>query len=195
MCEQTAKRIPAARLKAVPWTRFREEVEARLESTGEITPPHLGTLRSVRDEPAAALAESRTAGGGTETCLANRTTRRNISSRSRETNLVRRDFFKTKGRPNHHDPASAGDLPKYRRIRGCGGAGPGGKTNKLDKFFDRITSCRVRQVQMGDKVKIGSLPTAQGVKHADHPTGQLRSSGRGGAIRSKIAASVPVSIG
>ena len=47
-----AKRIRAARLKAVPWTRFREEVEARLESTGEITPPHLGTLRSVRDEPA-----------------------------------------------------------------------------------------------------------------------------------------------
>ena len=126
VCEQTAKRIPAARLKAVPWTRFREEVEARLESTGAITAPHLGTLRSVRDEPAAALAESRTAGGGTETCLANRTTHRNISSRSRETNLVRRDFFKTKGRPNHHDPASAGDLPKYRRIRGCGGAGPGG---------------------------------------------------------------------
>jgi hypothetical protein len=53
-----AKRISAARLKAMPWTRFREEVEARLESTGEITPPHLGTLRSVRDEPAAALAES-----------------------------------------------------------------------------------------------------------------------------------------
>ena len=26
MCEQRAKRIPAARLKAVPWTRFREEV-------------------------------------------------------------------------------------------------------------------------------------------------------------------------
>jgi DnaK suppressor protein len=52
VCEQTGKRIPAARLKAVPWTRFREEVEARLESTGEITPPRLGTLRSVRDEPA-----------------------------------------------------------------------------------------------------------------------------------------------
>jgi DnaK suppressor protein len=52
VCEKRAKRIPAARLKAVPWTRFREEVEARLESTGEITPPHLGTLRSVRDEPA-----------------------------------------------------------------------------------------------------------------------------------------------
>ena len=52
VCEQTGKRIPAARLKAVPWTRFREEVQARLESTGEITPRHLGTLRSVRDEPA-----------------------------------------------------------------------------------------------------------------------------------------------
>ena len=32
---QTGKRIPAARLKAVPpWTRFREEVEAQLENTG-----------------------------------------------------------------------------------------------------------------------------------------------------------------
>jgi RNA polymerase-binding transcription factor DksA len=58
VCEQTGKRIPAARLKAVPWTRFREEMEGRLESTGEIKRPHLGTLRSVRDKPAAALAES-----------------------------------------------------------------------------------------------------------------------------------------
>lgn len=58
VCEQTGKRIPAARLKAVPWTCFRKDVEARLESTGEIPRPGLGTLRSVRDEPAAALAES-----------------------------------------------------------------------------------------------------------------------------------------
>lgn len=58
VCGQTGKRIPPARLKAVPWTRFREDVEARLESTGEIPRPGLGTLRSVRDEPAAALAES-----------------------------------------------------------------------------------------------------------------------------------------
>jgi len=58
VCEQTGKRIPATRLKAVPWTRFREDVEARLESTGEIPRPGLGTLRSVRDEPAATLAES-----------------------------------------------------------------------------------------------------------------------------------------
>ncbi len=58
VCERTGKGIPAARLKAVPWTRFREEVQALLESTGEIMPRHLGTLRSVRDEPAAAFAES-----------------------------------------------------------------------------------------------------------------------------------------
>jgi hypothetical protein len=47
--------FPRQRLKAVQWTRFREEVEAR---PVEITPPHLGTLRSVRDGLAAALAES-----------------------------------------------------------------------------------------------------------------------------------------
>ena len=58
VCEQTAKRIPAARLKAVPWTRFLEEVQARLESSGGVTLRHLGTLRSVRDEPAVAFAES-----------------------------------------------------------------------------------------------------------------------------------------
>jgi RNA polymerase-binding transcription factor DksA len=58
LCEQTGKRIPAARLKAVPWTRFRREVEAQLEKTGEIMPPQLGRLRSLRDELASALAES-----------------------------------------------------------------------------------------------------------------------------------------
>jgi RNA polymerase-binding transcription factor DksA len=58
VCEQTGKRIPAARLKAVPWTRFREDVESRLEGAGAIPRPRLGKLRSLRDEPAAALAES-----------------------------------------------------------------------------------------------------------------------------------------
>lgn len=58
VCEQTGKRIPAARLKAVPWTRYHVEVQARLESTGEIMPRHLGALRSMRDEPTAAFAES-----------------------------------------------------------------------------------------------------------------------------------------
>jgi DnaK suppressor protein len=58
VCEQTGKRIPAARLKAVPWTRFREEVEARLEGTGEIPRPRLGKLRSVRGKTNPALAAS-----------------------------------------------------------------------------------------------------------------------------------------
>lgn len=58
VCEQSGKRIPAKRLKAIPWTRFRENVEACLESTGAIPRAHLGTLRSVRDEPAAGLAEN-----------------------------------------------------------------------------------------------------------------------------------------
>jgi hypothetical protein len=58
VCERTGQRIPTARLKAVPWARFREDVQARLESTGEITPRRLGTLRSARDEPAAAFAEN-----------------------------------------------------------------------------------------------------------------------------------------
>ncbi|MCE9611521.1 MAG: TraR/DksA C4-type zinc finger protein [Chthoniobacter sp.] len=38
VCEQTGTRIPAARLKAVPWTRFREEQEARIERTGDTAP-------------------------------------------------------------------------------------------------------------------------------------------------------------
>ena len=58
LCEQTGKRISAPRLKAVPWTRFREEVEAQLESTGEIRRLQLGALRSLRDEVASALAQS-----------------------------------------------------------------------------------------------------------------------------------------
>jgi RNA polymerase-binding transcription factor DksA len=57
VCEETGKRIPARRLKAVPWTRFREDVEAQLEGRGEIARPRLGELRSLRDAPAAALAE------------------------------------------------------------------------------------------------------------------------------------------
>jgi cold shock CspA family protein len=55
---------------------------------------------------------------------------------------VQRDAFKTRGRPNYHDAAGADDLPKHGRIRSSGGADPGG-SGKLDKYFRRITSCRV----------------------------------------------------
>jgi RNA polymerase-binding transcription factor DksA len=47
-CEETGKAIPAARLKAVPWTRFACAVEARHERAGEIRPPHLGAPGSMR---------------------------------------------------------------------------------------------------------------------------------------------------
>ena len=47
LCELTAKPIPAARLRAIPWTRFCQEVEEQLEQQGVCRPPHLGELKSV----------------------------------------------------------------------------------------------------------------------------------------------------
>jgi DnaK suppressor protein len=58
ICEQTGRPIPAARLKVLPWTRFRKEVANRLERTGVISRTRLGPLRSVREEAAAALTET-----------------------------------------------------------------------------------------------------------------------------------------
>jgi RNA polymerase-binding transcription factor DksA len=47
LCEATGKPIPAARLKAIPWTRFIREVEDELEGLGFSRAPHLGELKSV----------------------------------------------------------------------------------------------------------------------------------------------------
>jgi DnaK suppressor protein len=47
LCELTAKPIPAARLRAIPWTRFCQEIEEQLEEQGGCCPPHLGELKSV----------------------------------------------------------------------------------------------------------------------------------------------------
>jgi len=47
VCQETGKPIPASRLKAVPWTRFSRETEARLEKAGTIQRPHLGNVASV----------------------------------------------------------------------------------------------------------------------------------------------------
>lgn len=60
-CEETGKPIPAARLKAIPWTRFAQEVEARHETEGEYRPPHLGALGSVRGEPTGNLEPMKSA--------------------------------------------------------------------------------------------------------------------------------------
>jgi RNA polymerase-binding transcription factor DksA len=58
VCEQTDEPIPAARLKALPWTRFRKEVATRLERTGVIARARLGALRSLREEVSLALMEA-----------------------------------------------------------------------------------------------------------------------------------------
>jgi RNA polymerase-binding transcription factor DksA len=58
VCEQTGEPIPAARLKALPWTRFRKEVATRLERTGVIAGARLGALRSLREEVSLALMEA-----------------------------------------------------------------------------------------------------------------------------------------
>lgn len=57
-CESTGKPIPAPRLRAVPWTRFRIEVEDAFEKTKLVHRPHLGNLGSVQSEHPADMAES-----------------------------------------------------------------------------------------------------------------------------------------
>jgi RNA polymerase-binding transcription factor DksA len=44
VCEQSGKRISAARLKAVPWTRFACDVAEGLEKKGAVAGPHLGNV-------------------------------------------------------------------------------------------------------------------------------------------------------
>jgi len=45
--EQTGECIPAARLRAAPWTRFRKDTASRLECEGGITGPQLRKLGAV----------------------------------------------------------------------------------------------------------------------------------------------------
>lgn len=58
VCEETGKPIPAARLRAIPWARFRREVQERLEKEGLVSPTHLapasdihGTLKADLSAP------------------------------------------------------------------------------------------------------------------------------------------------
>jgi RNA polymerase-binding transcription factor DksA len=48
ICELTGKPIPAERLRAVPWTRFTEEAEAKLEKQQAVRRPKLGAVASVK---------------------------------------------------------------------------------------------------------------------------------------------------
>ncbi|MBI3876136.1 MAG: TraR/DksA C4-type zinc finger protein, partial [Verrucomicrobia bacterium] len=47
-CEATGKPIPAARLRAIPWTRFSGEAETQLEKAGAVHHAHLAELVSVQ---------------------------------------------------------------------------------------------------------------------------------------------------
>jgi RNA polymerase-binding transcription factor DksA len=48
VCEETGQAIPAARLRAIPWTRFTYAVEERLETKGTVPRPGLNKAASVR---------------------------------------------------------------------------------------------------------------------------------------------------
>jgi RNA polymerase-binding transcription factor DksA len=50
-CEITGKAIPAARLDAIPWTRFTAAAEAELEKRGELDRPKLGNAERVSLAP------------------------------------------------------------------------------------------------------------------------------------------------
>ena len=47
ICELTGKKIPNARLQAIPWTRFTVEAQAQLEREGALRSRRLGALGSV----------------------------------------------------------------------------------------------------------------------------------------------------
>ena len=56
ICEETGQPIPAARLRAVPWTRFTREVEEDLEKKGVVPRARLNKAVSVRGDEQASLA-------------------------------------------------------------------------------------------------------------------------------------------
>jgi RNA polymerase-binding transcription factor DksA len=57
VCEVTGQTIPAARLRAIPWTRFSKNVEEDLENKGAVARAHLGPAHSIRGPAPGALAE------------------------------------------------------------------------------------------------------------------------------------------
>jgi len=51
LCDETGDAIPAARLRAVPWTRFGKDAEAHLEKEGMVGRERLAPLGSLRAAP------------------------------------------------------------------------------------------------------------------------------------------------
>ena len=48
ICEETGRQIEAGRLRAVPWTRFSHDAEARLEKEGILQRTRFGKVASIR---------------------------------------------------------------------------------------------------------------------------------------------------
>jgi len=60
VCELTGRKIPAARLEAIPWTRFTAQVERTLEKKGAIPRAQLGSRVTARpDRPTPEPEEER----------------------------------------------------------------------------------------------------------------------------------------
>jgi RNA polymerase-binding transcription factor DksA len=47
-CQESGRPIPAIRLRALPWTRFSKEVQARLEAEGAVHSAAMGALGTIR---------------------------------------------------------------------------------------------------------------------------------------------------
>jgi RNA polymerase-binding transcription factor DksA len=71
VCEESGRTIPAARLKAVPWTRFTREVEERLERKGAVPRAGLNKAVSVRGQGQIQLASEEEEDGEKPSVLAN----------------------------------------------------------------------------------------------------------------------------
>lgn len=57
VCEETGKRIPAARLRIVPWTRYTKEARERMEERDHGGRPHLAEVFSIRNDPSGGIPE------------------------------------------------------------------------------------------------------------------------------------------
>jgi RNA polymerase-binding protein DksA len=58
ICEETGQPIPAARLRAVPWTRHTRDVEERLERRKMVGHPQLGQVTSLQGSGAGGLSQT-----------------------------------------------------------------------------------------------------------------------------------------
>lgn len=58
VCEVTGQPIPAARLRAIPWTRFSKNAEEVLENIGAIGHAHIEPAHSIRGSAPGGLAET-----------------------------------------------------------------------------------------------------------------------------------------